>query len=1344
MPYSLKDIINGAYFSLELLLDSTLGPLAAEQETDAKSACDRAFATVCGLYEQRGGAAVLATHEESTLEAQWIAPVLEALNWHTLKGKTYGIQGKNYELDYLLFPGDESRLTFTQAATKESGIRETLHQTGAFICENKKWNVALDSGKATVIGNPHHQILNYLNNLKVRYGFLTNGQKWRLYDETVDSRASTYYEVDLLKIIESGDRESFGYFYYVFRNAARLAGLQAGEVRKREALEASLKEILYGANSMVEVMGRAIFDQVVKQEGTTPAHESLQDVFHNSLIFAFRLIFMAYYEHRYWDTLIKHSSFVDYSLYKFYENKVEANPKDEDFVLWGQLARIWKTLNEGDIGAGIPMLNGGLFATASAPYLTQVKLNNKALKTILSDLLMNPHSGRMREFKTLAVTHLGSIYEGFLEWEFRYAKQSVVLGKDGDGYEGYFSALDQPEQFVVETEVPTGSIYLSSFSNNRKSSASYYTPSAFTQFQARAAIDSQVASGKEVSTLKIVDNACGSGHYLVAVLNELTPRVLANLEQNPALKEELGREKAQIMRNLQELAIDNADDFIDEAQVLKRILVKQCLYGVDISEIAVELTRLSLWIETFVFGTPLSFLEHHIKSGNSLMGLDESDLNHFLQDNPLFDRDLRHKIEKMKKASHSIAQIGDVTMDEIAQSKALYKEQIVPNHRELKAVYDTLLFRRIAHQHLMKSMKKDHPVLWGHYSRTLGSYMSYIEEFNAALITGEGVRKEWCEVMRDLKAMARQLRFFHWQIEFPEVTDGFDVVIGNPPWDKVKFSDDDFFPQYDSRYGRKTANSEKARIRNRLLHLGEYPEIEELYARQKQQIELTNAYLTATYPTARGSGDLDIYRCFMVKNLALLNQSTGALCYLTPSWGTDTGAGLALRWHIFLSRTVEFFFQFENHQHAIFKDVHASYKIATSLIRPTRNLIFKDVDARYKVATCLIRPFGGGEEYPTKTLFMQRDASILANPALLKDEGLTLVYPPSLVEHLSPGSWAYMELTDAADLELVRQMQNTFKTLNPDYLDFVQDLHMTNDKDLFKESPPEGEEVMPLYQGASMNQYNSAADKGFNYWLKRSEVEARLRSKETSRLIDFICAKHPPKKGQTKTVAAGNALGKMHEELPQLITFDLVGPRLAFREIASSTNERTMIACVLPPGSTAGHKLWLSMQPYALHPDRTVSKHCPVNRLFFMQAVFNSLVVDRFFRYMVNIGVSKTIMQSVPMPQPTDAELADDPTYARIIALSKTVSYYHHPTGFAFIQSDIIPFKGEAHPASLSSYLENCRAEIDALVARIYNITIPQMEHILTNFVGMNKKHPQYGKRVLREMGNMPEETEEG
>ena len=594
--------------------------------------------------EQHFDPAALSRRSEAQLELTFIGPLLAELGWHKVAQETLTVQGKLAKPDWclLLHPGQDDALV----ASKD-------HQLITAICESKAWDKTLDTGKADRTHNPHHQLQDYLSTLRVRFGFLTNGRVWRIYDTDKITAKKTYIQFNLEAIcaLPAGTEktEALALFAFCFGRNTYLPPAVAGQASAIEqtlaasanftlAVEENLKAVIYGyagEDSLFETMGRAIHRASPKA--------SMASVYENSVVLLFRLLFVVYFEDKNRDLLERHPFYNRFSLGHIFQNLPDqsgARSPLHDGIY--ALKQLFEMLDEGAEDIDIPLFNGGLFDPQRAPLLLVPKIfDNTTLRAILEKLLYKTDRGTTlfdtrRDFKNMSVTHLGRIYEGLLEFRFEKATETAVYleyetaGTRGKAIEAYFDAYDSAVlrkekgfRALREISVKKGDVTLKSASNSRKTSASYYTPASLSQPLVKAAIDQALADagtgaqGKALMDLKILDNACGSGHFLVEALGALTDRALAQLDTDTDLQQLVAQESAKIAEQLQFL---NLDYVPENAQILKRALLKRCIFGVDLNPFAVELARLSLWMDSFIFGTPLSFIEHHVQHGNALMG----------------------------------------------------------------------------------------------------------------------------------------------------------------------------------------------------------------------------------------------------------------------------------------------------------------------------------------------------------------------------------------------------------------------------------------------------------------------------------------------------------------------------------------------------------------------------------------------------------------------------------------------------------------------------------------------------------------------------------------------------
>ncbi|MDD4888111.1 MAG: N-6 DNA methylase, partial [Thiomonas sp.] len=773
-------------------------------------------------------AEALARRNESQLEEKFIGPLLARLGWITVPQQVITVQGKPAKPDWCLVlePGQDDAL-----------LTRHDHTLITAICESKAWDKKLDTGKADRNQNPHHQLQDYLSTLRVRFGFLTNGRYWRLYDTDKITAKKSFIEFDLQAICALGDAaektEALALFAFFFGRDTYAPPVEAGQTTAIEQaiaesadftleVEENLKAVIYGyagEDSLFEIMGRAIHRANPKA--------SMDSVYENSVVLLFRLLFVVYFEDKNHELLARHPFYKRYSLGHIFQS-LPAQPEARSTLHDGvyALKQLFEMLDEGAQDIDIPLFNGGLFDPQRAPLLLQPKMfDNATLREVLEKLLYKTHRGETlfdtrRDFKNMSVTHLGRIYEGLLEFRFEKAVETAVYleyesaATKGKTVEAYFDAYDtalirkeKGFKALREISVKKGDVYLKSASNSRKTSASYYTPTSLSEPLVKAAVDQALAhagqQGKALMDLKLLDNACGSGHFLVEALNYLTDLALSRLDTDADLRQLVDQESAKIAEQLQFLNLDYEPD---DAQILKRALLKRCIFGVDLNPFAVELARLSLWMDSFIFGTPLSFIEHHVQHGNALMGASVQEFVSYnaveVAQNDFFVENLGARFDELRTVMQELDAMRDTTAQEVEQSKKLWKTRIAPKLNLLSRALSFICTRRAL---LAEGNKAACEAL----SKTPNLVNELFDE-----------SKTKTAALRQVEAYAQKYHFFHYEVAFPEAFSGerkgFDIIVGNPPWDNTKFADTDFFPQYHSNY-RSLKNSEKAPAQARLL-----------------------------------------------------------------------------------------------------------------------------------------------------------------------------------------------------------------------------------------------------------------------------------------------------------------------------------------------------------------------------------------------------------------------------------------------------------------------------------------------------------------------------------------------
>ena len=542
--------------------------------------------------------------------------------------------------------------------------------------------------------------------------------------------------------------------------------------------------------------------------------------------------------------------------------------------------------------------------------------------------------------------------------------------------EGYFDTYDyskiQSEFSITKSQhYAKGEIYLKNSSNSRKATASYYTPQSITSFLVNIGLENRL-NDENILDFKILDNACGSGHFLTEALNQVTQIVLKDFDSFKTLQSLHDQELAQIKQNIAQYV---SSFEIDEADVLKRLLLKRMIFGIDLNPFSVELTKLSLWIDSFIFGTPLSFIEHHIKCGNALIGSTIKNFNDTFQENDanLFTQSFTDNFKELKTVFEKLDAIKDTTEEDIKNSKETY-------YTCKQTMQDLNLYLNIVS--VRDFLNPDEKAVFISLKEAGIEHILEDESFKSIV-----------------EKYAIKYRFFNYEIEFPEcVKDkefrGFDVVVGNPPWDITMFADDDFFPQFKSNY-RTLTNSQKEELKADLLSS---VHVQKMYEAQKSYIDTTNHYYLNNFPLSRGSGHGNLFKFFVEQNLSLLS-SDGTLNYVLPSALMFEDGSKELRSEIFSNKHLSIFYSFEN-----------------------REGIFPDVDSRYKFALMQIK--NQSDSKITKAMFYKTDVNSIYEQSNIIELDL------ELIQNLSPEHLSLLELRSSEDVNILKKCYDVFKRLS--------------------------------------------------------------------------------------------------------------------------------------------------------------------------------------------------------------------------------------------------------------------------------------------------------------------------
>ncbi|MBK9038951.1 MAG: N-6 DNA methylase [Bdellovibrionales bacterium] len=536
---------------------------------------------------------------EAQLEEVWIRPILERLGWTFEVQKRSEKRGQVQIPDYVLF--DSANSLRNARASKDRFFDFSLA-----VADAKKMGTSLDGSKS-IKGNPSHQIIRYLVDAKKEWGILTDGQYWRLYSLKPDSRHLTFFEVDCARFLCERDDTAFNFFYAFFRKDAFVPDstskqsfldviFEQGELYA-EKIESSLKKRAF---RIVEGIAKGFLSKE-----KTPSDKELESAYEKSLSLLFRLMFILNCESKRLLDVNELSAYFPHSL-----RRISIDIK-RDFEIGrkpGSTARtfhdvvnLFGILKSGDERIGIHGFGEEVFPGELIKYFEKHPIPDYLMHDILLDLAcaVDSEDGGLKfiDYKKLAEDHLGSIFEGLLEFRFVRNEEKDLLVIDGEVIP-LSDATKRQSEAAGSYKVKKGDLYLKNDSLERKASGAYYTPKEAVRFIVRNVI-SEVMKDVEpskLSELRFLDPAMGSGHFLLGVVRELESWYVNSQFEESGSEGSLGNDNVrwEIMHN--------------------------CIYGVDLNPIAVELAKFSLWIYSATRDKELEPLNDQFLRGNTLSG----------------------------------------------------------------------------------------------------------------------------------------------------------------------------------------------------------------------------------------------------------------------------------------------------------------------------------------------------------------------------------------------------------------------------------------------------------------------------------------------------------------------------------------------------------------------------------------------------------------------------------------------------------------------------------------------------------------------------------------------------
>lgn len=930
--------------------------------------------------------------------------------------------------------------------------------------------------------------------------------------------------------------------------------------------------------------------------------------------------------------------------------------------LWDSLVVVFRGLShpDGIPELGLPGLGSFLWSASACPDIDQADIANQHLLAAVRSLGFIEDRAekvlRPIDYRGLGTEELGAVYESLLE-------QHPAVNADAG-------------TFVLNSVL----------GNERKTSGSYYTPTALTSALLEMSLDPVLDEAERhgdaeerLLNLKVIDPACGSGHFLTAAAQRIAARLatVRTGETSPG-----------------PTAVQHA----------LRDVISRCVYGIDRNDMAVELCKVSLWLESVEPGKPLSFLDHHIVCGDALLGATPSMLARDLPDeafDPVEGDDKsvasarRTKNRQQRAARYEIQlTLEDATTTQHGPAADVQQLSHLPDDTPEQIARKVRIWENYQESPELQAARR-HADAW--CAAFLAPKRAEVPEILASTVKWytqdpQSIAPATAELIRDL---SNHYQLLHLHLAFPDVfktpkdggrseagwTGGFDLVLGNPPWETLSPDAKEFFAFYEPAVRVKKKEEQEEMI-ERLL---EDPAIRSRWEMYRRDLFSTVHFIkkSGRYRLfARGNlgkGDFNVYRMF-VESALLLAGENGVAAQITPS-GIYGGANAqAIRSELFESWSLSHILGLINTSEVWFKGIHSATQFAMYSARrggPTASFT-----VGFAIATPgqLREALLAGQRIGVETVRAQSAEALAINET---SGGVD----SEVADYLYAQHTAFGE-----------QMAGTA------YRAYQREIDMGSDRDLFGDD----QSGLPLYEGRMIGQYDHRA-KAYRSGRGRSAVWEELPfGSPTKRVIpQWFVPKH---------------------KVPRKVGSRVDQYRIAFCDVTAPTNERSLVAAIVPPGVLCGHSA-----PTFTFEDRYGWAYLP------WLAVANSLTADFLIRKRVTLHVTLTVLDSLPMPRLMLGDELLDRLATLVLRLTCTgpemTGFWNQMSLYGWCEPVV---EGFVPDSALTDEPEraDARAEIDVLVARdLFHLDRSQLEHVISTFPTLERneirRHGEFRTRRL-------------
>jgi hypothetical protein len=940
--------------------------------------------------------------------------------------------------------------------------------------------------------------------------------------------------------------------------------------------------------------------------------------------------------------------------------------------IWQGLIVTFALFNENWRGEvlGLSPLNGDLFGEKTLKILEGCAIDNHDLLISIRELSLYENKGQLRRvnYGALNVEELGSVYESLLDFTPQFRQQNGVY------------------EFVLV------------IGSDRKTTGSYYTPPELVAQLIKSALEPVIAEKLRESekgkladallSLKVCDPACGSGHFLLAAARRI------------------GKELAIIRTGESQPAPEALRQAI-------RDVVQHCIYGVDLNPLAVDLCKVALWIEGFCKGLPLNFLDHRIKCGNSLVGvLDISCLDEGIPDDAFKavtgdDKKLSTLFKTRNKKERKDLETGQIPLNFVDLETG--RSEYIEKWREFAEIPETTPKEiKQKQSQYQQNHSENNQGWWRDYSAcnlwTAAFFMGLTEQNLQLLPTTEALKQllggnpVTQKLVDAANKLAEEKRFFHWCLEFPDVfnppqpplakggqvedvspitkgglrgVNGFDCVLGNPPWERIKLQEKEFFAAKDV----DIANAQNKAAREKLIKLlsQNNPKLLQQFEDAKHDADAQSKFIreSGRFPLT-AVGDINTYAVFaeITRNLISINGKVAII--IPPGIASD-------------DTTKNFF-----------NNLMVSHQISSLTSFVNEKFIFKAVLHNFRFCILSITGKNCNILEPDFIFECQTldDISQKDRHFTLTNEDLNL---------LNPNTLTCPVFRTRQDAELTKKiyqrvpvLENEATGVNPWGISFMTMFHMANDSHLF--NLEKAENLLPLYEG-----------KMFNIYDHRFGSYESLNNERSHILPNTLLTNYQNPNYSIQPyyylsiVDIDNKLKQKWDKKWLLV----------FRDVTSKSSERTAIFSLLPRVAV-NHKAPLLLL------DKSVQY------ISCLVANFNSLIFDFLTRQKVGgASLSFFIVKQLPIIPP-DWYTPKDIEFISSRVLELVYTAYDMKPFAEDMGYDGEPFIWDENRRAI------LRAELDAKYAKLYGLTRDELRYILDPADIYGADFPSETFRVLK------------